>query len=205
MKKLMIGAAIVLATVSAQAAKFSWGFSSEYDNIGPDDMSAVADLTGYTAYLVSAATWGAVDKTSADSIGAALANNIAQAIYTEWTSSPDNGFYPDGAESETYFQYAYSKQESGVTKADSQIGGVGNPRDYYIIIDNGEKFAELAVSGDILADDDQSQGAQKFGGSLGTLALDTSTFTSYSSVPEPTSGLLLLLGVAGLALRRRRA
>ena len=28
---------------------------------------------------------------------------------------------------------------------------------------------------------------------------------SWSSVPEPTSGLLLLLGVAGLALRRRRA
>lgn len=31
------------------------------------------------------------------------------------------------------------------------------------------------------------------------------TFTAGSSVPEPTSGLLMLLGMAGLALRRRRA
>ena len=30
-------------------------------------------------------------------------------------------------------------------------------------------------------------------------------FSSFSAVPEPTSGLLILLGVAGLALRRRRA
>ena len=32
-----------------------------------------------------------------------------------------------------------------------------------------------------------------------------SNWTTLQSVPEPTSGLLLLLGVAGLALRRRRA
>jgi len=28
---------------------------------------------------------------------------------------------------------------------------------------------------------------------------------NFTAVPEPTSGLLMLLGVAGLALRRRRA
>lgn len=35
--------------------------------------------------------------------------------------------------------------------------------------------------------------------------LSSNSFTVGSSVPEPTSGLLLLLGMAGLALRRRRA
>ena len=35
--------------------------------------------------------------------------------------------------------------------------------------------------------------------------LDTSAAGSWQAVPEPTSGLLLLLGVAGLALKRKRA
>lgn len=34
---------------------------------------------------------------------------------------------------------------------------------------------------------------------------DTYSFESFRAVPEPTSGLLLLLGIAGLALKRKRA
>ena len=39
-----------------------------------------------------------------------------------------------------------------------------------------------------------------------TMSADASAanFHSFSSIPEPTSGLLLLLGVAGLALRRKQ-
>lgn len=43
---------------------------------------------------------------------------------------------------------------------------------------------------------------------LTTKMIDTSAplgWTITSNVPEPTSGLLMLLGIAGLALRRRRA
>ena len=203
MKKLMIVAAVAMAAVAANAAKFSWGFSSEMDVFSDHDESSHLDMTGYTAYLVSAGVWGAVDKTSAASIGDALALAIATAPETIWTGKGDNGYYP--VDGDTYYVYSYNKNESGVTAADSDIGGKGSAKDYYIIFDNGEKFAEYAVTGDILADDDNSQGYKQFGGDISNLKLDTANFTSYGAVPEPTSGLLLLLGVAGLALRRRRA
>ena len=201
MKKLMIVAAVAMAAVAANAAKFDWGFKSETDLYTPQDESSHLDMTGFTAYLVSAGVWDAADKTSAESIGAALAQAIATAPETLWGGKGDNGYYPD--DGDTYFAYTYGGEGRNVAEADSDIGGKDNPKDYYIIFDNGEKFDAYAVAGDILADEDNSQGYKKFGGDL-KVALDTNNFTAYA-VPEPTSGLLLLLGVAGLALRRRRA
>ena len=42
-------------------------------------------------------------------------------------------------------------------------------------------------------------------GSAASTLSNASNWSSYGAVPEPTSGLLMLLGMAGLALRRRRA
>lgn len=43
------------------------------------------------------------------------------------------------------------------------------------------------------------------GGNQATFLNNASNWKSYGAVPEPTSGLLMLLGMAGLALRRKRA
>ena len=40
---------------------------------------------------------------------------------------------------------------------------------------------------------------------FGNMATATQAAGAWTAVPEPTSGLLMLLGMAGLALRRRRA
>ena len=80
---------------------------------------------------------------------------------------------------------------------------------YVVVIDGDNAFISSIVTGEApaisykqlnFALKDDSQAA----------AFSTGTFSSggwYStgSVPEPTSGLLLLLGVAGLALKRKRA
>ena len=41
-------------------------------------------------------------------------------------------------------------------------------------------------------------------GNQSTFLNDASNWSSYGAVPEPTSGLLVLLGMAGLALKRKR-
>jgi len=42
-------------------------------------------------------------------------------------------------------------------------------------------------------------------GNVSSTLSNADNWKSYGAVPEPTSGLLMLLGMAGLALRRRRA
>ena len=42
-------------------------------------------------------------------------------------------------------------------------------------------------------------------GSAASIVNNADNWKSYGAVPEPTSGLLMLLGMAGLALRRKRA
>ena len=80
---------------------------------------------------------------------------------------------------------------------------------YSICVDGDNFFISASKSGAVSDVGSASIGytlkAQSNSGSIMDAAAGYQGAGWYSSVPEPTSGLLLLLGVAGLALRRRRA
>ena len=70
---------------------------------------------------------------------------------------------------------------------------------YYLIEDSGKVFTS-ATKANIIA---QASAAANIG--FGNQQTATQAAGNWQSVPEPTSGLLLLLGKAGLALKRKRA
>lgn len=68
---------------------------------------------------------------------------------------------------------------------------------YFVVSDNGKEFRSASVPA--LAQ--QSDVATI---AFGNMQTATQNASNWGAVPEPTSALLMVLGVAGLALRRRR-
>lgn len=75
---------------------------------------------------------------------------------------------------------------------------------YYVIVDKEAKNYWTSDLQSATAVTTGTPTASTFAAASGGALLSTPG-TAFGSVPEPTSGLLMLLGVAGLALRRRRA
>ena len=178
MKKLMVAFAAIALAVTAQAAKTNWGFTNYYEG------SDYADLGSCTAYLVLADNWNAED------VAGSVAKNIANA-----SLAPGHYIETDPSQGGPYAM-DYLEQTVVSDLSNSLIGN----QDAYIVFFDGNKYAVSdKLSGSILADDDKSTYTGFVADSLAVSSAD------FKSVPEPTSGLLLLLGVAGMALRRRRA
>ena len=96
---------------------------------------------------------------------------------------------------------------SGIIKAADTVFSsdkfvVGTDYDFFFTVENGGKiFTSQTVTKGALESQTQPIG-------FGNMASRTQTAANWagsSPVPEPTSGLLFLLGVAGLALKRKRA
>ena len=190
MKKLMIALAAVAMGVAANAASFAWQVPSGriFDGTGTTGEAGYAATVGLTAYLFDASVYS--QETLVSALASATGADYTKAI--NGTQTTVNSDAKIDAKSFTY---------DVISSFDA----------YYVIVGADKVFISETVASGIQASSKQSidfasQGSvSKTTFTSGTFAENGSGWYSTASVPEPTSGLLLLIGVAGLALKRKRA
>lgn len=182
MKKIMIAAAIVCAALMSNAAVANWKIQANTvcDGTGSDESYA----TGLALVFDAGVT-------------------TQSALYTmimEGTKIDDKtaGFVGSMDLDEGAFQ---------ITKVGYDEQGSGMHTFYFAVITDDKVY--FSNEKDVTAGTTSTAKLVNFGAQDGSTAAATATYAGAgawaATIPEPTSGLLLLLGMAGLALRRRQA
>ena len=187
MKKLLIAVAIVCAAAIGQAASVNWDVDWVYtDNGTTIDTFDTGSSVNY--WIVNMGNATDTSGLSIDKDGN-LVNNAAYAVVDSGSYSVmGNGTAEGTIANGNYLAmviYDAANGFYGVSDANAVSGIVESPP------------TAGALAGSFSNDGGSNPDSTPY--------MVANTPIPTSPVPEPTSGLLMLLGVAGLALRRRRA
>jgi len=185
MKKLMIALATVAMAAGVQAAAWSWGSDSAAVTPGGSDPLSGANIYLFFGYASS----GDANTAKANVLSSLRAGNAISG-YTESATLDAAGKLatteftgPEGK------KYAFAVILADDAAGNSYMFQSANKN--ATAMDVGTAALQFTISSTTLKD-------------LDTTGTGAGWYMT-AAAPEPTSGLLLLLGMAGLALKRKRA
>jgi len=184
MKKLITAMSAVAIAFGLNAATVDWQMQITGG-------STTGAYDGYTAYLVIASAWDAT--------------TISATTFSDSSIVLDSATFNAGSGkgSKTYTTLDALNAPNSRAVSVSSLSEGSTLEVYYVILNTNEDPNKYYTIADTLT------GRAETGDAVVTANMSISQSTlsggEWTAVPEPTSGLLLLLGMAGLALKRKRA